>query len=345
MSIIHSSEIWAKTDCLNKEQTINQAIFQKLTQLGFEKTHNERIWTRGQHRVIVCLVDDIRSCSVDYHTDLPYLYDRNTRVITDNYIGCPSVFFVVNLPESFFGIYNYQPSNQVWQPKRDFAFQVNRIDTRRFQLMLDLAWRTRLDLGYVNFNCEYRADQQLTVAEIFELFQPDINTDELKYLKPAYNKIASAMPYCNYQVDFDTVPYRAWINIVVETYASDNVVSLSEKIFRALITPAPWTVYSGRYTVAYLESLGFDCMSDIIDHGHYDRLKEVESKMRVFNWKSLEIVRHLKELGVDAVQARCLQASQHNQRRLTAMQSQFDANFTQWLDNLPNQLNFEPNQQ
>jgi hypothetical protein len=90
--------------------------------------------------------------------------------------------------------------------------------------------------------------------------------------------------------------------------------------------------------VAYLESLGFDCMSNIIDHNHYDRLKEVEHKIPVFNWKSLEIVKQLKALGVDTVRQRCLQASKHNQQILKTMKQQWPDNFSNWLNTLSSQL-------
>jgi hypothetical protein len=336
-SNIHSGEIWTKSDCLAYEEHTNQRIFNKLETLNFQPTDHNRIWKKDNQTVIVCLVDDVRSCSTDYHADLPYLFDQNTVVITDNHLTCPSIFPVINTPTSFFGIYSFTPEQQSWTPDRDFGFQVNRIDSRRFQLMVDLAWRTRLDLGYINFNCEDRANQQLSPQQAFAQYWFNIEPEDQKYLG-SYEKIAPMMPLKNYEFDFDSIPYRVWINIIVETYSSDNVISVSEKIFRALITPAPWTTYSGRYTVAYLESLGFDCMSDIIDHNHYDRLKEVEGKLRVFNWKSLEIVKHLKALGVDTVRQRCLEASEHNQQLLKTMKQQWPDEFFNWVDTLPSQL-------
>jgi hypothetical protein len=90
--------------------------------------------------------------------------------------------------------------------------------------------------------------------------------------------------------------------------------------------------------VAYLESLGFDCMSDIIDHNHYDRLKEVEDKLKIFNWKSLEIAKHLKELGEDQVRQRCIQASKHNQQVTASMSQRWPAEFKAWLETLSSQL-------
>ena len=330
---IFSGEIWKKSRCLEHEHHVNQRMFDLLLSQGFEKTDHFRIWKKNYQTVIVCLVDDIRSCSSDYHVDLPYLFDKNTIVITDNYLTCPSMFPVINVPASFFGIYHYAPDPQIWQPDRDFSFQINRIDTRRFKLMVDLCWRSHADLGYINFNCEDRVNTKFSATQVFEQFLPSLGPNEQKYM-PAYERIRNQVPVKNYDVEFDSVPYRSWLNIVVETYSSDTVISVSEKIFRALITPAPWTVYSGRYTVARLESLGFDCMSDMIDHNHYDRLKEVENKIPVFNWKSLEIAKHLKELGEDRVRYRCLQASLTNQRLLAEFQRTREQDFDRWLSKL-----------
>ena len=331
---IYSGEIWKKSRCLEHEDNHNELVFTHLRSEGFSQTDHFRIWKRGDQTVIVCLVDDILSCSTDYHTDLPYLFDRNTTVITDNYLTCPTVYRVIKMPVSFFGIYHYTPKEQSWVPDKDFAFQVNRIDPRRFQMMVDLAWRTRLDSGYINFNCEDRNNPHLTPQQAFEQFWSNMGDDEQKYMVRAYNHVLPMMPLKNYEFDFDSVPYRVWMNIIVETYSSDTVVSLSEKIFRALVTPAPWTVYSGRYTVAYLESLGFDCMSDIINHNHYDCLKEVESKLRIFNWQSLEIVNSLKGLGVEAVRQRCIEAATHNEKLLHKYASQRADDFAQFLATL-----------
>lgn len=330
---IHATEIWTKTDCLQKEEHVNHIIFTLLEQQGYQKTDHFRIFQKDSQTVVVSVVDDFRSCSTDYHVDLPYLFDRNTTVITDNCVTCPTVFRVVNLPESFFGIYSYKPDVHSWRPERDFAFQVNRIDARRFKLMADLSWRTRLDSGYINFNCEDRDHPGQSAEWTFVNYWSAFGPDDHKY-QAAATRIVDQMPLKNYNMDFDLVPYRVWINIVVETYSSDATITLSEKIFRALVTPAPWTVYSGRYTVAYLESLGFDCMSDLIDHNHYDRLKEVENKLSIFNWKSLEIAKHLKEVGEDRVRYRCLQASLTNQRLLAEFERRREQDFEAWLSNL-----------
>lgn len=334
MNQIYLGEIWKKTQCLAQEEQTNQLIFKYLNQIGFSKTDQNRIWKRKNQTVIVCLVDDIITCGTDYTIDIPYFYDKNTTVITDNYLTCPTVYRVLKLPTSFFGIYSYTPEDQHWDPQKDFSFSVNRIDYRRFYLMLDLAKRTQLESGFINFNCQDRNNFNLTPVEAFAQFWNHLGPHDQTHLKSAYQKISPLMPLKNYDLDFDSISTKSWINIIIETYGSDNVVSLSEKIFRALVTPAPWTVYSGRYTVAYLESLGFDCMTDIVDHNYYDRLKEIEGKLSTFNWKSLEIVSNLKNIGIKKVKQRCIDAAKNNQQLLKTYSESFPAELNTWINTL-----------
>tara|TARA_R110000868_G_scaffold408015_1_gene690125 strand:- start:1670 stop:2728 length:1059 start_codon:yes stop_codon:yes gene_type:complete len=341
MNEIHGGEIWQESRCLEHERDINNAIHQELVAFGFHPTAHWRIWKKGTQTIINCLVDDIRSCSTDYHCDLPYLFDQNTTIITDNFITCPTQYKVIQLPKSFFGIYHYTPKNQQWNPVRDFGFAVNRIDHRRFMLMLEIGLRVHLHKGHVNFNC-YRTtanglpesdikEKAVTYwAEHWEQTGPD---DKVKYQR-SYEMLAAQMPICNYEIEHDEIFTQSYLNIIAETYSSDNNISISEKIFRALVTPAPWTVSSGRYTVAYLHSLGFDTVSDLLDHNHYDKLIEVEDKQRIFVWKSLEIIKMLQGQELDVLQTRFQRAAKHNQDLLARMFEQWPADFKAWTDQL-----------
>lgn len=344
---VHSGEIWNQSQCLVHEYNINNTIYQTLRAIGFVVTDNPRIWKKGTQTVIVCLVDDIRSCSTDYHIDLPYLFDVNTTVITDNYITCPTQYRVIRLPASFLGIYHYVPSNQSWTPDRDFSFAVHRIDQRRFMLMLEIGLRVHLHKGYVNFNC-YRPGNFVTsdpalisTTQALEHWNDHWNQasdeDKSKYQK-SYELLTTQMPIRNYEIEHDEIFNRSYVNIVAETYNSDNNIALSEKIFRALVTPVPWTVSSGRYTVSYLTSLGFDTISDLIDHNRYDRLVEVQEKQRIFVWKSLEVVKAAKYKNLDLLQDRCQRAAVHNQTLLASMAAQWPNDFAQWISILTQTL-------
>lgn len=348
---IYNDEIWQHSQCLQQEVSTTTYFTNALTNLGYEPVDNSehsqgvdrRIWRRGDQQVVVCLVDDIRSCSSDYHVDLPYLWDKNTTVITDNYIACPTQYRVWSLPTSFYGIYSYTPKARTWQPERHFTFSVNRIDTRRFKLMLEIAKRAHLHKGHVNFNAqktigqrELEAPEQLAVN--FADFWENLSAEDREFWSASFKLVAPQIPLRNHELAHDEIYTRSYVNIECETYSSDNSVALSEKIFRLLVSPSPWTAYLGRYGVAYLESLGFDCMRDIIDHNHYDRLKEVENKNNIFVWKSMRVANDMRTLEQDVIRERCSRAAAHNQALLATFKQRWQKDFDVWQQQRMNQL-------
>jgi hypothetical protein len=94
--------------------------------------------------------------------------------------------------------------------------------------------------------------------------------------------------------------------------------------------------------VAYLQSLGFDTLSDIVDHNHYDRLIEVQDKQRIFVWKSLETVKALKVRDLSELQSRCGLAAAHNQQLLASMAAEWPSDFAQWTRQLTQTLTSLP---
>ena len=330
---IHRHGIW-NSNCLGKEQDIVTYFETVLSNLGYtQHSEQRRIWHRGNKRVVVCLVDDIRDSAGDYHVDVPYMFDRNTTVITDNYVGCPTQYRVLQLPASFYGIYSHSEPVPEWQPDRQFCFSINRIDTRRLKLMLELAKRVHLYKGYINFNCQDYVDIDVNeLPAVFEKYWSETLSDEDKALWTAsYNVLAPQMPFKNYDCAHNEIYTRSFLNIECETYSSDNTVAVSEKIFRLLTLPVPWTAYMGRYGVAYLESIGFDCMSDLVDHNHYDRLKTVENRIGIFVWKSIsDTSTVLMTEDQDQIRARCLQAAIHNQELLELFKKNWMGDFEQW---------------
>jgi hypothetical protein len=332
---IHRNGIW-NSGCLSKETATQTFLFDWLAQHGWtQDAANHKRWQRGDHTVIICLVDDIRSCSEDKHTDLPYLFDRNTVIITDGYIGCPTQYRVWQLPPSFFGIYAVNDPMAAWQPDLQYTFSINRIDTRRLKLMLEMAKRVHLHKGYVNFNCQYdfHGDQfqgNDRVPEYFEQHWNYLSEEDQANWRASYELVKPQVPVKNYSIPHEAIYSRGYVNIECETYSGDNSAAFSEKIFRLLTTPVPWTCYAGRYGIAYLESLGFDCVSDLIDHNHYDRLKEVENKTGIFVWKSLQVVKDMRTADFDTVSRRLQQAATYNRELLNLYQRRWSQEFEQW---------------
>ena len=128
---IYDDEIWIRSQCLQKEDAVCEVFTQALSNMGYQPQNNgTRIWTRGDKKVVVCLVDDIICCAERSYRDIPYMFDRDTIVITDNYITCPTQYQVWRIPPSFFGIYSHTATTRDWTPDRNFTFSINRLDVR-----------------------------------------------------------------------------------------------------------------------------------------------------------------------------------------------------------------------
>ena len=325
-----NNETWQSSQCLQQEEAAVGAIYTRLTELGYRTTtvvsHTRSIWRRGYRQVVVSLVDDAWDCAEHRSQDTPYLFDADTTVITDNWINTPTVYQVARLPDNFYGIYSYTPADQTWQPDRDYTFAVNRIDFRRMRILLNLHQHLGIDQGYVNFNCAL--GQNSNPKHVFDAQLIHAMEQEL----PMFRQLSGIMPLKNYSIAHDQTYTRSWLNIIVETYSSDNVVSISEKIFRCLVTPVPWIAYSGRYTVARLRSMGFDVLDDIVDH-QYDRLIEAHHKMLVFVDTANCTITDLKTHNWAELKQRCVSAAQHNQQLLGQMKNSWPTDFNDWLSN------------
>lgn len=338
---IHRGQIWTSR-CLDIEQSAFDTISDRLRWLGYHDQYGDRRhWQRHDKKMVLCPVDDIRSQTRGVIKDSPYLFDNHTTVITDNHINCPTMYNIAKLPRSFFGIYHNTPHGS-WQPQRDFCFSVNRLDPTRFKLFCEMIRCADLDQAYVNFNCQTdfldRADDgtiSIDTARLRANFQQEWHdlADACRGRYQAhYHLWEQRMPYKNYTEDHDSIHLLSYCNIVVETYSGDDSVALSEKIFRALTLPVPWTVYSGRHTVAYLESLGFDCLHDLIDHNSYDRLKTVENKLEIFVRQCLAVVSCVKAGDWNIWQRRCKEAAEHNQSLLSSWRQLWPEDFRDWCD-------------
>ena len=325
---MHSNEIWQASQCLEHEESAVDVIHTRLNELGYQTTkvisHTRSHWQCGHRRVVVSLVDDAWDCAQDRSQDTPYLFDADTTVITDNWINTPTVYTVARVPDSFYGIYSYQPADQTWQPDRDYTFAVNRIDFKRMRILSNLHQRLKFDSGYVNFNCVQgrNTDPQHNFHALLE----HASAEEMM----RFQQLATMMPVKNYSINHDQTYTHSWLNIAVETYSSDNVVALSEKIFRCLVTPVPWIAYSGRYTIARLRALGFDVLDDIVDH-RYDRLIEAHHKISAFMDTACVTIDLLKQHDWTTLSQRCQTAAAQNQQRLAWMKSAWTTDFAQWL--------------
>lgn len=341
---IYDGEIFKKSNCIWHENTLLDFFRSTLVNLGYQSVHaSNKVWSRGDQTVVVCLVDDFSTCSDNYSTSLPYLFDRNTVVITDNRVNVPTQYQVCQLPESFFGIYQHRPANTAWDPQRRFNFAVNRMDAKRLLLFLEMQMRAASmadpdTLDYANFNCWSWDGDNNSTQGLIENFKRQYQNLEQQYhtvYDETYQSLLNKMPYRNHTLDHEQAHVAAWLNIVMETYSSDTTVALSEKLFRAMCLPVPWMVYSGKHTVAYLNSLGFDVMRDLVEH-RYDNMIENKTaaygdKMVDFVFEGADAVAAMQSQNFEGLKHRCATAAAHNQQLLQKMAQQWPADFAAWL--------------
>jgi len=346
---IYDGEIFQKSRCIWHENTTMDMFKSLLINSGYECIDDnlKKRWKKGDRTVVICLADDFYTCRVpESFPPVPMTFDRNTLLITDNFVTCATQFQILNLPENYFGIYYYQPEHQEWLPERRFNFSVNRIDYKRISLFCELLSRTflpnskKIDLNrdYINFNCFNWRNTSSTIEECKDNFNSEFKTLDnniQEIYKSVYETTIDLMPFKNHNYSVEESHVKAWLNVVVETYSGDTSIALSEKIFRALVTPAPWTVYSGRYTVSYLERLGFDVLSDIVNHRSDFAVEKNTAafgdKMVDFFRDAHETVESLKQKDFEFVKNRCQQAAIHNQKILSEMKNRWPMDFARWL--------------
>lgn len=338
---IYRGEIFANSQCIWHENTLLDFFRSQLLSLGYHSvSDSNKVWARGNQKVVVCLVDDFSTCSDNYSKTLPYLFDSNTTVITDNYIAVPTQYNVIQLPSSFFGIYTHRPEHKQWQPKRRFNFSVNRLDAKRMLMMLELAMRSEHhppDLDYVNFNCWSWGgdnDSDAGLKANFERQYQELETQYHEVYDDTYQRLTSAMPLRNHSLSHEQSHVSAWMNIVMETYSSDTTVALSEKIFRAMSLPVPWQVYAGRYTVAYLHSLGFDTLQDLMPHRYDNQIENRTAaygdKMVDFLFEATEAVERMQAMDQQELSERLQSAASTNQRLLAQYRQDWPQDFAAW---------------
>ncbi len=344
-----AGEVFVQTQCMQHEHATHDFLASMLTNLGYCQTGEfNRRWQRVQTRdfcvlqqhAIVIFADSFGLFG-NIAVEPAQWFDKNTVVITDNYALFEPQYKLFQTPSSYFGIFSYSPKNQNFNPRRRFGLSINRFDSQRQMMLLELVRQSGgvdavLEKDYINFNVWDPAGANNTVRDVQTTFAK--SWDFLKNLVPCYQQYYEQtipqLPIRNHALTIEQTSVSAFLTLVVETYADSAVVALSEKIFRALVTPAPWIVYAAPGTVNYLRSLGFDVLDDIVDHS-YDtmvgHLEKLNSNIVGYITSGLDNYENLRKLPINILIARCEKAAQHNQDVLKRMKQQWPADFAAWL--------------
>lgn len=337
---IHSGEIFVASKCMSHEHALANFLHSVLDQQGYVcQTDSRRIWKKNSQQIVLVLADDFGVVRNNFDLDPAHWFDNNTTVITDNYMPHATKYRICKLPDSYYGVFSYSPSNQNFDPRYRFNLCINRMDHQRIVILLQALNQCEdmLSQDLVNFNawdpsnpCDTSADLQTNFEKYFEQLDP-----ELQELYRSLTGIKSNLPLRNHNISVEQAHVSAYVNLVVETYAGNASIAFSEKIFRALVTPAPWTVFSAQGAVGYLKDLGFDVLEDLVDHSYDTVLQEWPhgvNKIKSWLESSLNTYDLLKNMPVKELQTRCQQAAKHNQHLLIKFRSQWPADFAQWLN-------------
>jgi hypothetical protein len=326
------SDAYAKSNYLKAEEDILNILRHLLTSLGYTQQHvHNYVYARGDTTVYLALVDDIEQLNNTGVRDLLGQLTKNDIIITDNFIHRPTLAKICKLPNSWFGVYHYEPDFYTDKPDRFFSYKARRLDNKRLELFLEMATKLEnFDNGYVSLDCYYHNQPENGDSPVEYCFR-DINHESKSRYYEKFQELKDQFPYSNHSIDIDEVMQRSLINVVIETYRSDYTVAFSEKTFRALVTPRLWTLYSGRFSCKVLEQLGFDILGDIVDHQKYDVYTQKDRKV-------IDFVAHANPNLIDIkwndVKDRCNKAAKHNIALLAEYKKQWPHDFAEWLPNV-----------
>ena len=256
-----------------------------------------------KHTVAYQIVDSL-------FLDNPHAWDNFNLVVTDN-IPLKSVAGTVfPLYPEYWHVYHYNPVYQNRPATRGYNCFMNRVSDDRAQTYHTLISKNLLSKGLVSFNCLRPGNIEVTAS------------DRVKY----------GEPYNNIQDSLEQSIIDSNISIVLETYISDNHITFSEKIFRALQLPRPWLLYCSPGAVDQLRYYGFDILDDYVDH-EYDNITIHTNRLSCM----LDQLENFVDLRyTDQDYARFAQASQHNQDLLLKFSQTWPDKLEQLLKELKN---------
>jgi hypothetical protein len=317
-----------------------------VTHLGYAKIDSARpIWKHGNKKILICLADDFRIHSQNVSRGAANWFDSNTTVITDNHLLVPAQYQVCELPSSYFGVFSYSPADQNHCLGARFHLSVNRFDHQRLQILLEFINQAGsldqiLDKDYINFNCwkpdassHSTQDIKNTVIQTWQ----DLPSIHSTY-QDIFQELIQHVPLRNHTLSIEQAHVSSQLNLVIETYAGDGNIAFSEKIFRALVTPAPWTLFSAKNAIHRLRTLGFDVLDDLIPHNEYDCHPHNEYKIKHYISSSLAIQKILETYKFDDVRARCVGAALHNQQLLDQMKLNWPSDLADYILDLVQQI-------
>jgi hypothetical protein len=233
--------------------------------------------------------------------ETPTAWTESKLVITDN-IPIREVYGnVLPLYPEYWHVYHYRPVYESRPATYGYNCFMNRVSEDRGQTFQELKRRGLLSKGLVSFN-NLRPGNRTCIKQ-----------DLLDYGDP-YNNLTDSLE----QSIIDSN-----ISMVLETYISDDHITFSEKIFRALELPRPWLLYCSPQSVDYLRRYGFDVLDDYVDHSYDNEISHSNRLLSIIDQLEQFVGR---QYNTDDY-ARFEQASEHNRNLLLKFAQAWPAKF------------------
>jgi hypothetical protein len=204
---------------------------------------------------------------------------------------------------------------------KDFNCFISRMDPMRQSWFYQLIRRGLLDQGFVSFNMHIDRIPALAGMTQSQAFEKQFQ-DGMTIFAPEHEIARAIVPYRNFDVELDLnkVILQSKFSIVIETYFDNNdIITYTEKIFRAMCLPRPWVLYSARHGVKYLREQGYDTLDDLVDHAQYDDLEScIDRQVAILN-----MAKELCSFDVEQHRTRLVQASNHNLAQIEKLNKNF----------------------
>jgi len=291
----------------------------------FQNMHRpESVYRYGSERGIRVFLGDVFPLDVWQSEGCPVAVTNS--IFVDPVINQDRI---MQLPDSFYGFYYFPYAlDHDAVPTRAYNCFMNRMDPIRQSWLYLLIRRGIFDRGYVSFNMEIERLPGCQGRNAHDVFQEHFE----KYcgiFQAEHDWIRDRVPYRNFpsSPDLTATCYDSRFSIVLETYFDqNNIITYSEKTFRALQMPRAWLLFSHQHAVKYLRDKGFDTLDDMIDHDRYDRLASTISRQSTILDMATEM------LDRDFDQGRLRQAAGHNQQLMQSYSQRFEIDCMATID-------------
>jgi hypothetical protein len=204
---------------------------------------------------------------------------------------------------------------------KGFNCFMSRMDFMRQSWLYQLIRRGLLDQGLVSFNMHIDRIPALAGMTQSQAFEKQFQ-DGMTIFTPEHEIARTIVPYRNFDVELDLnkVILQSKFSIVIETYFDNNdIITYTEKIFRAMCLPRPWVLYCARHGVKYLREQGYDTLDDLVDHAQYDDLEScIDRQVAILN-----MAKELCNFDIEQHRTRLVRASNHNLAQIEKLNKNF----------------------